>query len=336
VCHNYAYNSAIYISRMLKHRSPIVASLAFVFATTACGAQIKVTKDNITPVVIYPPTASLGVNLSGNDSEVDEIDTPVAFVTAVVFATIQPAQPIAVATPISIATVPPIKSVAKAQPTSTPAPTANPILSSPSIALASLPTAPPIVAANALPTAVNLRMLPTVPPLTSLNQASPMLLPSPTALQGQFPKSAVGLENVIGGSNPNQIAAMRDHLMVQSNSVRAMAGLPPLQFSPVLQLAAQQHADECSQLNRCGHVGADGSSTQQRLRRVGYVNDAVGENWAWARNVPAAWDMWFTQEYPSGPHRNNILSRFYREAGFGIAAANGGFYFITNFGGSFK
>jgi hypothetical protein len=77
---------------MLKHRSPIVASLAFVFATTACGAQIKVTKDNVTPVVIYPPTASLGVNLSGNDSEVDEIDTPVAFVTAVVFATIQPAQ----------------------------------------------------------------------------------------------------------------------------------------------------------------------------------------------------------------------------------------------------
>jgi len=321
---------------MLKHRSPIVASLAFVFATTACGAQIKVTKDNITPVVIYPPTASPGVNASGNDIEADEIATPVAFVTAVVFATIQPAQPVATATPISIATVPPIKSVAKAQPTSTPLPTASPKSPLPMVALVSLPTAPPIVAAKALSTAVNLRLLPTVPPLTSFNQTSPMLLPSPTVVQGQLAKSAVGLENAIGDSNPNQIAAMRDHLMAQSNSVRAIAGLPPLRFSPVLQLAAQQHADECSQLNRCGHVGADGSSTQQRLRRVGYVNDAVGENWAWARSVPGVWDMWFTQEFPSGPHRNNILSRFYREAGFGIAAANGGFYFITNFGGSFK
>ena len=321
---------------MLKHRSPIVASLAFVFATTACGAQIKVTKDNVTPVVIYPPTASPEVNSSGNNTKANEIAIPVAFVTAVVFATTQPAQPTATATPISIATVPPIKSVAKAQPTSTPAPTVSPIPPSPTVALASLPTAPPIVAAKALPTAVNLRMLPTVPPLTSFNQPSPMVLPSPTIVQGQLAKSAVGLENASGGSNPNQIAAMRDHLMAQSNSVRAMAGLPPLRFSPVLQLAAQQHADECSQLNRCGHVGADGSSTQQRLRRVGYVNDAVGENWAWARNVPVVWDMWFTQEYPSGPHRNNILSRFYREAGFGIAAANGGFYFITNFGGSFK
>ncbi len=321
---------------MLKHRSIIVARLAFVLATTACGGQIKINTDNITPKVVYPPTASPTINASGNRGEATEVDIPVAFVTAVAFATIQPTQPIPAAIPVIAETVSPIKPATKGQPTSTPAPTTSPISPTPTVALASLPTAPPVVAAKVLPTAVNLRLLPTVPPLTSNNQASALLLPTPTVVQGQFPKSAIGLENAIGGSNTNQISAMRDSLMAQSNSARAIAGLPPLRFSSTLQLAAQQHADECSQLNRCGHVGADGSSTQQRLRRVGYVNDAVGENWAWARSVPGVWDMWFTQEFPSGPHRNNILSRFYREAGFGIAAANGGFYFITNFGGSFQ
>lgn len=318
---------------MLKHRSLIVASLAFAFATTACGGQIKINTDTITPMVIYPPTASPTVNASGNRAEAAEVDHPVAFVTAVAFATTQPTQPMPTA-PVIVATVAPTKPVAKVQPTSTSASAASPMSPSPTVALASLPTAPPMVMAKALPTAVNLRLLPTAPPVVSAAQAP--ILPTPTVVQGQFSKSAVGLENAIGGSNANQISAMRDALMAQSNSARAIAGLPPLRFSSTLQLAAQQHADECSQLNRCGHVGADGSSTQQRLQRVGYMSNAVGENWAWARGVPGVWDMWFTQEFPSGPHRNNILSRFYREAGFGIAAANGGFYFITNFGGSFQ
>lgn len=113
-------------------------------------------------------------------------------------------------------------------------------------------------------------------------------------------------------------------------------GLKPLTASPLLQLAAQRHADECAQAKTCSHVGANGSTTQQRIRQTGYNSQAMGENWAWARTAATAWEMWFDQEFPDGPHRLNILSKYYRDVGFGIAFSNGGYYFITNFGGSYQ
>lgn len=314
---------------MPKHQRSLIIRLALVLLTTACGAPVNISQEGVTPIVVYPPTAPPLI-VQANPAA-DEVATPVMFVTAVAFATVIP--PTATALPPASATPRP------AQPTAapvTPAATATPHAPAPTptIALASLPTAPP-VAAKASPTAVNLRLLPTAPPV-NLKEVVAALPPTPTPVQGQFPKVVVGFENAVGGPSGNTVPAMRNNLLAQSNAARMAAGLPPLQLSPVLQLAAQHHADECAELRVCGHTGADGSNTRQRLQRVGYMSDAVGENWAWARSVPAAWDMWFTQEFPEGPHRNNILSRFYREVGFGIAAANGGFYFITNFGGSYR
>ncbi|MCW1968861.1 MAG: CAP domain-containing protein [Anaerolineae bacterium] len=304
---------------MLKHQSSPTLRLALILLTTACGAPININKEGVTPIVVYPPTAA-PVIAQANQSAADEIATPVMFVTAVAFATVT--LPTATAVPPPASATPKSASVAAAA-TATPRPTAPKSTTEATNVLAGLPTAPSPALTKGLPTPVNLREVAKPPP-------------TPTVVTGQFPKVVAGLENAVGGPNAVDIAAMRVNLLAQSNAARLAGGLPMLQTSPALQLAAQQHSDECAALRWCGHTGADGSNTRQRLQRVGYMSDAVGENWAWARSVPAAWDMWFTQEPPNGPHRGNIMSRFYREVGFGITASNGGFYFITNFGGSYR
>ncbi len=129
------------------------------------------------------------------------------------------------------------------------------------------------------------------------------------------------------------VAPSAETLLQLYNEQRVLAGMPPLIFSPVLQASAQAHADECAARGNCGHVGLDGSSSRERIERVGYTGRFTGENWAWSRSAEGAFDMWFHQETDSGPHRKNILSGNYSEVGFGIAASKGGYIFIANLGG---
>ncbi len=70
------------------------------------------------------------------------------------------------------------------------------------------------------------------------------------------------------------------------------------------------------------------------MQRAGYYGKYTGENWAWGRTADEAFDMWFTQEYPSGSHRDNILGANYTDVGFGIVASHGGYYFIADLGAS--
>lgn len=122
-------------------------------------------------------------------------------------------------------------------------------------------------------------------------------------------------------------------LLALYNGARAAAGIAPLRISASLTAAARAHAQDCATRGYGSHVGSDGADTRSRVLRAGYANPrAWGENWAWARSPAQAWDMWFTQEFPKGPHRDNILSARYTEVGFGIIAANGGFYYIADFG----
>ena len=126
---------------------------------------------------------------------------------------------------------------------------------------------------------------------------------------------------------------MRQNIFAFYNKARVANGLPPLTYSTVLQTAAQAHADDCAARNQGSHFGSDGSRSSQRIARAGYTGRITGENWAWARSAENAFDMWYTQEIPNGPHLLNILSPRYTEVGFGITANRGGYYLIANFGG---
>ncbi len=131
----------------------------------------------------------------------------------------------------------------------------------------------------------------------------------------------------VGGAD-----AMRASLLAAYNQARASYGVPPLTLAPALQQAAQLHAQDCVQRGYGSHVGSDGATAHQRIARAGYAGRISGENWAWARTPTGAFDMWFNQESDYGPHRANILSARYTNVGFGIAAGNGGYYFIADFG----
>ncbi|MHA6347329.1 divisome-associated lipoprotein DalA [Roseivivax sp. CAU 1761] len=62
------------------------------------------------------------------------------------------------------------------------------------------------------------------------------------------------------------------------NALRADAGRPPLELNAQLNAAAATHSRDMSVQNRPWHFGSDGSSPVDRVRRVGYRGQLLGEN----------------------------------------------------------
>lgn len=62
------------------------------------------------------------------------------------------------------------------------------------------------------------------------------------------------------------------------NSLRQVAGAPPVQLDAKLNAAAATHSRDMSIQNRPWHFGSDGSSPIDRVRRVGYPGIMLGEN----------------------------------------------------------
>lgn len=105
------------------------------------------------------------------------------------------------------------------------------------------------------------------------------------------------------------------------NRSRTRAGCRPLRLRAALNRAAQAHSVDMARHHRLGHAGADGSTPVDRMRAAGYHPRAGGENVvAGTRTARAAVDAWMG----SPPHRANILTCGYRDAGVGVAAGSGG------------
>lgn len=182
---------------------------------------------------------------------------------------------------------------------------------------AALPPAAPTATALVVPTNAPTPTQPRAP------------IPTPTLTATAFVRSVAAPATLAAPASGDA----EQQLLALYNGARAAAGIAPLRISASLTAAARAHAQDCATRGYGSHVGSDGADTKTRVLRAGYAGPrAWGENWAWARTPAQAWDMWFTQEYPSGPHRDNILSVRYTEVGFGIIAANGGFYYIADFG----
>jgi uncharacterized protein YkwD len=133
----------------------------------------------------------------------------------------------------------------------------------------------------------------------------------------------------IVGAQSNAVTDMAARI----NHERVTRGLAPYALNAQLTNSAQAHADDIARTQQFGHVGSDGSTTQQRVERAGYANYSwgfrVGENWARFSSVASAFAMWMD----SPDHRNNILHAYYREIGIGVAATRGGgFVYVVDFG----
>jgi uncharacterized protein YkwD len=115
------------------------------------------------------------------------------------------------------------------------------------------------------------------------------------------------------------------------NGERDRYGLYQLAYNEKLALAAQRHAEDCSQRGSCSHDGSDGSDEQTRVRRVGYQG-SVDESWAWSASPMDAVAWWLDEVPPNDWHRRMLLSDLWREIGVGVAPADFGYYFIAVFG----
>lgn len=62
------------------------------------------------------------------------------------------------------------------------------------------------------------------------------------------------------------------------NALRQAAGIAPVELDSKLTAAAATHSRDMSNQNRPWHFGSDGSSPIDRVKRVGYTGEMLGEN----------------------------------------------------------
>jgi uncharacterized protein YkwD len=184
-------------------------------------------------------------------------------------------------------------------------------LEAPALAYAPPPTATPVPP-------------PTVTPVPAEATVAPTAPPEPTA-----PASAV----TAAEAPPADVAAWPQEVARIINQVRAQHGLPPLTYNETLAVAAQGHANDCSQRGWCSHTGSDGADLNTRLLRVGYDPTGRAECWAMSHSPQHAIDMWMDEVPPNDAHRRTLLTTFQTEIGVGVAEAPWGYtYFIADFG----
>ncbi|GHT36245.1 hypothetical protein FACS189434_14470 [Bacteroidia bacterium] len=120
---------------------------------------------------------------------------------------------------------------------------------------------------------------------------------------------------------------IRQTLLAMHNEVRAANGAEPLTLNEQLNTAAQRHAEYlCKNNLPLTHTGAGGSQHTHRIRAAGY------KNWTWCaencahgqdtmERVISAWKY-------SPPHFSTMISKKYKEVGFGYCGSR----WVANFG----
>jgi uncharacterized protein YkwD len=117
------------------------------------------------------------------------------------------------------------------------------------------------------------------------------------------------------------------------NAERQKANLSPVTWNAKLETAAQGHADDMRVRNYFDHNTPEGLTPVDRMKAAGYVvtctqcswSVAYGENIARGQTTPEqVMNDWMNSEH----HRENILSKDFREIGVGIS----GTYWVQDFG----
>jgi uncharacterized protein YkwD len=134
------------------------------------------------------------------------------------------------------------------------------------------------------------------------------------------------------------VAAAGALAVQQTNGMREAVGLAPLAVSPLLQQAAQAHADNLARQDRYGDSGRngevlDGQTLWDRAAAVGYRWQVLGETTGYNYGYAAAPQMLLRQWTGSLGHLAHVYCPEYTEMGFGIArGASGRTYGVVMFG----
>ena len=108
------------------------------------------------------------------------------------------------------------------------------------------------------------------------------------------------------------------------NDLRASAGKAALAYSPVLERAAQSHANDMARRGFFAHQGSNGSAVSDRVGAQGYKWCLVAENIAKGqRDLRQVMQSWTT----SKGHYKNMVHGSVRE--FGLAHAQGNIWVMV-------
>jgi uncharacterized protein YkwD len=123
-----------------------------------------------------------------------------------------------------------------------------------------------------------------------------------------------------GQSRVERMVALEEQLLAAINVVRGQHGRRPFRASRQLRAAAFAHSEQMVRLGYFQHASAGGTPFWRRIMRFypmrGYRDWAVAENIAEGSpglTASEALGEWLR----SPPHRANVLSRAYRDAGVG-------------------
>ena len=116
------------------------------------------------------------------------------------------------------------------------------------------------------------------------------------------------------------MAALEDAVVARMNQVRRRHGLRPLRYNSRLRSAAVFHSRDMGRRGYFEHDSISGTPFWRRIERFypsrGFRSWTVGENLFWASETYGA--AFAVREWMnSPPHRENILSRDWREVGIG-------------------
>jgi len=112
------------------------------------------------------------------------------------------------------------------------------------------------------------------------------------------------------------LGEMRRRMLDRVNAERRSRSLPALGPSATLDRVAQAYADDMLKRSHYGHENPEGLTVRERVYAGGYDLRFIAENLAAGQpTVDEAMDGWMKSE----KHRENILSKIYTEAGFGLA-----------------
>lgn len=114
---------------------------------------------------------------------------------------------------------------------------------------------------------------------------------------------------------PDDAAARAAKLRTLMNAERRRAGLAPLTLSAAGSTVAQHYACEIASRRDIGHVGSDGSTLTERLKRGGLSVGLAAENTGEGFTTPeAGMALWLA----SPGHRRDILLPDVTQVGIGM------------------
>ena len=122
------------------------------------------------------------------------------------------------------------------------------------------------------------------------------------------------------------MAALESSVVVRMNAVRRSHGLRPLRLNRRLRAAAVFHSNDMGRHGYFEHDSLSGAPFWRRIERFypsrGFRSWTVGENLLWGSDTYGA--AFAVREWMNSPsHRQNMLSRSWREVGIGAISFAG-------------